>query len=109
MKAPAVYNVPWNFHLDPGSISFFEIAAEVCDSTTLLVENHLADVGGAFLPKSYWCPWSSRLLREVDAPKDPVLSVVSSAGFTELALCPNPRAGCIPVTNFHAPVYLGYG
>lgn len=78
--------------MDPGSISFFETAAEVCDSTALLVENHLGDVGGAFLPKSYWCPWSSRLLREVNPPKDPVLSVVSSAGLTELAISPGSLA-----------------
>jgi len=62
----APYNAPWSFHLDPASISFFEMSVEVCDATTSYVEEHLAEVGGAFLPGRRWCPWSSRLIEVID-------------------------------------------
>ena len=61
------YNTPWRFHLDPASISFAEMSIEVCDAATSYVEEHLAEVGGAFLPGRRWCPWSSRVIAEVDA------------------------------------------
>ena len=32
------------------------------------VDQHLAEVGGAFLPNRQWCPWSSRIAREVSVP-----------------------------------------
>ena len=60
------YNAPWSFHLDPASISFAEMSVEVCDAATSYVEEHLAEVGGAFLPGRRWCPWSSRVIEEVD-------------------------------------------
>ncbi len=44
------YNPPWSFHLDPATISFAEMSIEVCDAATSYVEEHLAEVGGAFLP-----------------------------------------------------------
>ncbi|MGW4194013.1 BP74-related protein [Streptomyces sp. NPDC005004] len=28
----------------------------------------LDEAGGAFLPRGCWCPWTSRLTREVQAP-----------------------------------------
>jgi hypothetical protein len=59
------YNKPWSFHLDPTSISFAEMSIEVCDAATTYVEEHLAEVGGAFLPGRRWCPWSSRVIEEV--------------------------------------------
>jgi hypothetical protein len=59
------YNAPWSFHLDPDSISFAEMSIEVCDAATTYVEEHLAEVGGAFLPGRRWCPWSSRVVEEV--------------------------------------------
>lgn len=95
VKAPAVYNNPWRFHVDPDSITFFENAVEVCDSTASLIQTHLEDVGGAFLPKSHWCPWSSRLLREVDAPEQPVVSIVSAASMAELAISPGSLASVL--------------
>jgi hypothetical protein len=61
----APYNAPWSFHLDPASISFAEMSIEVCDAATNYVEEHLAEVGGAFLPGRRWCPWSSRVIAEV--------------------------------------------
>ncbi|SEG34180.1 hypothetical protein SAMN04489712_104487 [Thermomonospora echinospora] len=68
VKSTAPYNPGWNYHLDPQSISFFAYAIEVCDATPWYVQNHLDEVGGAFLPGAHWCPWGSRLLREVPAP-----------------------------------------
>ncbi|GAB4576945.1 MAG: hypothetical protein Tsb0019_03280 [Roseibium sp.] len=59
------YNPQWDYHLDPTSISFFENAVEVCDATIRYVEDHLSEVGGAFLPGAIWCPWTSKLVREL--------------------------------------------
>jgi hypothetical protein len=61
----APYNKPWSFHLDPASIAFADMSIEVCDAATSYVEEHLAEVGGAFLPGRRWCPWSSRVIAEV--------------------------------------------
>jgi hypothetical protein len=65
VKEPASYNPPWHYHLNPDSVSFFENNAEVCDSGIKYVEEHLAEVGGAFLPGGRWCPWKSQLVKEV--------------------------------------------
>ncbi|MET9427493.1 MULTISPECIES: calmodulin-binding protein [unclassified Streptomyces] len=65
IKRSVPYNPGWSFHLDPGSVQFFEVAIEVCDSSIQYVEDHLDEAGGAFLPGGWWCPWGSRLLREV--------------------------------------------
>ncbi|MEH2433373.1 MAG: hypothetical protein V7K25_03825 [Nostoc sp.] len=41
------------------------MAIEVCDATTNYVNDHLDEVGGAFLPGLFWCPWSSQLVKEI--------------------------------------------
>ena len=64
----ASYNPSWSYHLAPDSITFFQMAMEVCDSTMQNVEEHLSEVGGAFLPNNRWCPWSSVLVKEVPRP-----------------------------------------
>ncbi len=64
-RSKAPYNPRWNFYLKPETINFFEVAIEVCDATTEYVEDHLDEAGGAFLPGLHWCPWSSRLTREI--------------------------------------------
>lgn len=64
----APYNQPWGYHLTPDSVSFFENSVEVCDATIRYVEDHMAEGGGAFLPKNWWCPWTSRLVKEVSYP-----------------------------------------
>ena len=61
----ASYNPGWGYYLKPESINFFEVATEVCDASIRYVEEHLAEVGGAFLPGRRWCPWSSKLTREI--------------------------------------------
>lgn len=68
VKRSAPYNPRWSFHLDPRSVTFFDVAIEVCDSSIPYLEDHLDEAGGPFLPGSYWCDWSSRLVREVPAP-----------------------------------------
>lgn len=65
VKSTALYNGAWSYHLAPESIAFFENAVETCDATMQYVEDHLDEVGGDFLPDDYWCPWSSRLTREL--------------------------------------------
>ncbi|MFI6512340.1 calmodulin-binding protein [Streptosporangium sp. NPDC050855] len=68
VKRPAPYNPGWSYHYDPATIDFFDVAIEVCDATMPYVEDHLDEAGGAFLPGLLWCPWTSRLVREVPAP-----------------------------------------
>lgn len=68
----ASYNPGWSYHLDPVSISFFEHAIEVCDASTNYVEENLSDVGGAFLPRNHWCPWTSRLRSELKGDAVPL-------------------------------------
>ncbi|ASU83850.1 calmodulin-binding protein [Nocardiopsis gilva YIM 90087] len=65
IKRSAPYNPPWSYHLDPKTVEFFDQATEVCDASIQYVEDHLDEVGGAFLPGNRWCPWSSELVREV--------------------------------------------
>jgi hypothetical protein len=80
VKAPAPYNPYWSYHLDPGSISFFEFAIEVCDASPVYVEDHLSEVGEAFLPGSVWCPWSSRVVAEMEVAVHSVVLPVVLAG-----------------------------
>jgi hypothetical protein len=61
------YNPNFSYHLDPSTITFFTMAIEVCDATMSYVEDHLDEACGAFLPGCFWCPWTSRLVREVEA------------------------------------------
>jgi hypothetical protein len=68
VKRSTRWNSPWSFHLAPKSIQFFEVAIEVCDASIQYVEDHLDEVGGAFLPGSVWCPWGSRLIAEIPRP-----------------------------------------
>lgn len=65
VKRTADYNPKWSYHLDPTTISFFAMAIEVCDAAMYYVEDHLDEVCGAFLPGCHWCPWDSRVTREV--------------------------------------------
>ena len=59
------YNPDWDYHLDPNTITFFEMAIEVCDANMQYVEDHLDEACGAFLPGCFWCPWDSRVVREI--------------------------------------------
>lgn len=66
IKQPVYYNTPWSYYLDPKSISFSESGAEVCDATIENLEEHLDTA----FPN--WCPYRSRLLREIPPPPKPV-------------------------------------
>jgi hypothetical protein len=66
-KQQKPYNPDWDYHLDPATIRFFEVAIEVCDATMTYLNDHLDEACGAFLPGCIWCPWDSRLQREVTA------------------------------------------
>jgi glucose/arabinose dehydrogenase len=68
IKQPAAYNPPWTFQLAPSSITFVDVATEVCDASIRYVQDHLNEVGGSFLPGNRWCPWNARILREVPPP-----------------------------------------
>lgn len=50
------WNCPWNFHMDPASITFTHIAIEVCDGTPSYVNSHCSDFG-----LGSYCPWSAVL------------------------------------------------
>uniref|UniRef100_A0A0G4F9E1 BP74 N-terminal domain-containing protein n=1 Tax=Chromera velia CCMP2878 TaxID=1169474 RepID=A0A0G4F9E1_9ALVE len=63
------YNPDWSFHLAEDSILFFEMAVEVCDANMQFVEDGLSEVGTDFLPNRVWCPWSSRLVAEMDCSR----------------------------------------
>jgi len=65
-KRPKPYNPNWSYHLDPDTIRFFAVAIEVCDANMAFVEDHLDEACGAFLPGCQWCPWDSKLVREVE-------------------------------------------
>lgn len=65
IKTPAPYNSNWSYQLDPATIGFFNMAIEVCDSSAMYLEDHLDEAGGAFLPGGWWCPWASRLVKEI--------------------------------------------
>ena len=66
IKRTAPYNPKFSFYIDPDTIRFFAMAIEVCDANMMYVEDHLDEAGGAFLPGSHWCPWDSKLTRELN-------------------------------------------
>ncbi|KAN0030185.1 hypothetical protein ACTA71_009946 [Dictyostelium dimigraforme] len=65
IKSKKDYNPHYDYHLDPTSVLFFQTAIEVCDATTNYVNDHIDEACGAFLPGCYFCPWSSKLTREI--------------------------------------------
>jgi hypothetical protein len=64
-KVSVDYNRQWSYHLKPDTVDFFGNAFEICDATIPYVEDHLDEAGGAFLPGLVWCPWTSKVIREV--------------------------------------------
>lgn len=63
VKTQVFYNKPWHFHLDPASIKFFQIGPRICDRSSTWLQAHLAQA-----PKT-WCPWGSRVAKEIAPPK----------------------------------------
>lgn len=64
-KQRASYNPRWSYHYVPDSVQFADFSTEVCDASIPYVEEHLDEAGGHFLPDLRWCPWSSKLTREI--------------------------------------------
>jgi len=64
-QSRVAYNPNWSFHIDPESVGFFERQIEVCDANMAHIDSRLDEVGGSFLPRSFWCPWSSAIAAEV--------------------------------------------
>jgi len=64
---PAFYNAPWQFYLDPKSISFFTLGHTTCwGYSTTEVNAKLTSVGSpGFLPTRFWCPRGYKLSQEV--------------------------------------------
>ena len=62
------WNPGWSYHVVPGSVEFGDIYTEVCDANVEFVQENLQDpdLGGAFLPDYFWCPWGSRILAELE-------------------------------------------
>jgi hypothetical protein len=52
--SPATWNCPWSFHQLPSSVTFAEMAIEVCDGTPSYVNQHCSTFGGGA-----FCPWSA--------------------------------------------------
>ena len=89
IKQGVAWNPPWSFHYDPDSIGFFAVAIEVCDASIGYVESFLAEAGGAFLPGNVWCPFSSRLLKEIPPPSGVNgLTSISAASYKRVGLAP---------------------
>ncbi|KAL7330360.1 hypothetical protein PS15p_205324 [Mucor circinelloides] len=65
IKRSQPYNPAWSYHLDPNTIQFFMHAIEICDASVSYVEDHLDEACGAFLPGCFFCPWTSKLIREI--------------------------------------------
>ena len=57
------YNSRWSWHFVPGQWSMVELSVEVCDGRPQMVEE---DLDYWIDQVGYFCPWSSRVLREVD-------------------------------------------
>lgn len=87
VKQSACYNPPWSFHFDPQSIEFFASAIEVCDASMAYTESYLSEAGGHFLPGNHWCPWGSRLVKEIPAPVcNNGVTSVSAANYRRVGL-----------------------
>jgi hypothetical protein len=65
VKEKKYYNHNYNYHIDPKTIGFFELAMEVCDATFDYVKNNLDEVGCSFLPNNVFCPWTSHITKEL--------------------------------------------
>jgi hypothetical protein len=63
----APYNAPWQFYLDPNSISFFTLGHPLCwGFSTMDVNSNLSKIGSPdFLPDKTWCPRGYRISEEV--------------------------------------------
>lgn len=62
---PVGWNCGWSWYLDPDSVEFPEVTAEVCDGLPSHVEKGCTSFGGGS-----FCPWSAKLLELRDCRTD---------------------------------------
>jgi hypothetical protein len=74
---PVWYNPEWSFHFDPNTINFFELSIEVCDANVSWIEKNITETNATGLPNEFWCPWSSKLDREVFPKSDAAAEIRS--------------------------------
>jgi hypothetical protein len=89
-KTKADWNPDWSFHLIPDTVFFGEFFMEVCDATVLFVEENLDIAGGAFLPGLQWCPWGTRVLRELQTNDVPDEDTPNDTAPTDAVPVPGP-------------------
>lgn len=53
------FNTPWNWHLDPDTVSFPQVAIELCDGCPSDVE-----ASGVSYGAGTFCPWTSEIIAE---------------------------------------------
>ena len=61
LRGRAPYNEAWNFFIMPGSAFLFDSNPEACNVSPMDLEDRIDELG----PMLAWCPWTSRLVREV--------------------------------------------
>jgi hypothetical protein len=64
-KTPVGWNPGWSYHLVPNTVFFGDVFTEVCDANAVYVEENVEAAGGSFLPRLQWCPWNTRVLKEL--------------------------------------------
>jgi hypothetical protein len=69
-NAPAAWNCPWHWQMDPSSIMFADVAIELCDGAPSYIEANCATFG-----KQY-CPWSAKMIEMRDCRTDPACPAV---------------------------------
>lgn len=57
-------NYSWSWYFDPTDWDLAEISIEVCDGNPQYVEDNLGD----YIDIGRYCPWSSKVTREISAP-----------------------------------------
>lgn len=56
------FNAPYRWHLKPGTVTFVDLAMEICDGRPSFVEEELE----YFLDKvKYYCPWGATIVAEL--------------------------------------------
>lgn len=105
VKSTIWYNPDYSYYMDPTSISFFELATEVCDATFDYTEEHLEEAGGAFLPGLRLCPWSSYLFSEIDINDINTTTTVAPTTTTTTAPTTTREPDIVSVLNQQSNFY----
>ncbi|HEX7069708.1 MAG TPA: hypothetical protein VF190_02835 [Rhodothermales bacterium] len=63
LRGDGGFNKPFDWHLDPATITFPDMAMELCDGRPEFVQE---DVTYWVDTVGYYCPWGARIVRRVD-------------------------------------------